>query len=115
MSRWTLGAALVTLVLAVASWAVQAGQPRQQVVVATRNLPAGHRLGAADLAVIAVPISADRGRHLLPASVAGLVPGEYLTRAIVGGAPVRDDQIRPAASGQPALAEPPDAVCEPSS
>ncbi len=111
-------AGVVTLggvgILSGLGWAVQVTQPRQVVVVVTHDLASGHRLTAMDVTLAAVPVGGDRGRNLLPASVVGLVPGEYLSRAVIGGAPLRDNQIYPAKSAIPALPEPAGAACAPS-
>lgn len=115
--RWIIAAATTVAVLATVGWVLDRGtsETRLDVVVATRNLPIGHPLVAADLTVAAVPVGGDRGQHLLPSTLIGLIPGEYLTSATVAGAPLRDDQIRPVASVLPVLAEPSAAVCDPQS
>lgn len=85
---------------------LQLAQPREQVVVAARDLPAGHRIAAADLGVAAVPVGPGRGGHLLVAGMIGLVPGELLSRPVVAGAPILDTEIHPAASHVRVLPEP---------
>lgn len=85
---------------------LQLAQPREQVVVAARDLPAGHRIAAADLSVTAVAVGPGRGSHLLVAGMIGLVPGELLSRPVVAGAPILDTEIHPPASHVPILPEP---------
>lgn len=114
MRRWILILAGTLAVLTTAGWAVQSAQPTQLVVVARRDLPSGHQLQASDLALLAEPVGGGRGRHLLPAAFEGLVPGEYLSRPLLAGMPLLDDQIRPAARSVPSAIRVPGSACDPS-
>lgn len=113
MRRWVLIVAGTLAVLTTAGWAVQSTQPTQLVVVARRDLAAGHQLQPSDLTLLAQPVGGGRGTHLLPAAFQGLVPGEYLARSLLAGMPLRDDQIYPATSSVPAAIQVPGSACDP--
>lgn len=114
MRRWVLILCAELAVLTTAGWAVQSAQPTQLVVVARRDLGAGHQLQASDLTVLAEPVGGGRGKHLLPAAFEGLVQGEYLARPLLAGMPLLDDQIHPAARSVPSAIQVPGSACDPS-
>jgi Flp pilus assembly protein CpaB len=94
------GVALVALALGCglggAVVAVGAAQPRQEVVVASRNLRAGQRLSARDLRLATIPVGGRAAGELEPAALIHLLVGQYLSSAVIAGAPVLVDEMHPA-------------------
>lgn len=99
---WIALGAFILVGLAAGGWLAEAGlPPATAVLTVSRELPAGHRLVASDLAVFSLPVAAGRDATLLPEDLQGLVPGEYLTQPALPGAPLLTTQIAPGRGGTP--------------
>lgn len=86
-------ATLALGILGVAQWAIQTAPPSQAVLVVRQNLAAGQRIVASDITVGSIRVPPGHGIKLLPASLAELVTGEYLTSSVAAGSPLLTTQI----------------------
>lgn len=110
--RYVVPLAVAATALAGATaFTVTATQPRELVLVARHNLPAGLRLAAADITLSAVPTGGGRDSQLLPASLASLVPGQYLSHPVIAGSPLLSGEIHPSPAHVVSTADPAGLSC----
>lgn len=91
--KWLMGLVAAFALVASARWAVAQAPPSEQVLVLRHSLGPGRILKASDLAVGSVRVSPGREATLLPASLGGLVVGEYLIKPGQAGSPLLTTDI----------------------